>query len=94
MLARIVEKQGLEVGATGRQDHLVSLDRVAITSESDVHKRLALEKLVEYIGEITLVVVPAQTELLRGSHAMLHVVYSRLPYHSQGLPWAPHRRSS
>lgn len=96
MLARIVEKQGLEVGAASREDHLVGLDGVAVTCESNVNERLALKKLVEYIGEITLVVVPTQTELLRGSHAVLHDAYScfvvcRLSSHSHGLPWTPHR---
>lgn len=72
VLARIVEKQRLEVRAAGRKHHLVGLDRVAVAGQGDIHEGLALEKLVEDIGEVALVIVPAQTELLWGSHAMLH----------------------
>lgn len=72
MLARIVEKQRLEVWTTGRQNHLVRLDWVTVASQGHVHEGFALKELIEYIGEITLVIVPAQTELLRGTHAVLH----------------------
>lgn len=79
MLTRVVEEEGLEVGAAGREDHLVRLDRVSVTSQGDVYEGLALQELVEHVGQVALVVVPSETELLRRAGAspwrvVVHVV--------------------
>lgn len=72
VLARVVEEQGLEVGTAGRQDHLVGLDRVSVAGEGHVDEALALEQLIEHVGQVGLVVVPAQAELLgRAGPALL-----------------------
>lgn len=59
VLARVVEEESLEVGTAGGQDHLVRLDGVAVTGECDIDEGLALEKLVEDVGKVGLVVVPS-----------------------------------
>jgi len=64
VLAGIVEEQRLEVRAASRQDHLVRLDAVPVAGQSHVHEALTLQELVEDIGQISLIVVPTQTELL------------------------------
>lgn len=69
VLARVVEEERLEVGTAGGQHHLVRLDGVAVAGECDVDEGLALEELVEDVGQVGLVVVPSETELLRRAGA-------------------------
>lgn len=76
MLTGILEEQGLEVRTARGQHHLVRLDRVSITGECHVHERFALEELIEHVGQIALVVVPAQAELLRRACGVLHGCYN------------------
>lgn len=45
---------------------------MAVTGERHVHERLALQQLVEHAGQVVLVVVPSQTELLRRTAVVLH----------------------
>lgn len=78
MLAGILEKQRLEVRATSGQDHLVAFHRVSIASQGDIDERLTLQKLIEHVRQIRLVIVPSQAELLRRSRSVLHVVVVRL----------------
>lgn len=65
MLARIVEEQRLEVGAARGQHHFVCLYRVSVAGERHIDERFVLQQLIEDAGQIGLVVVPAQAELLR-----------------------------
>lgn len=76
MLTGILEEQGLEVGTARGQDHLVRFDGVSITGECHVHEGLALEELIEHVGQIALIVVPAQAELLRRACGVLHGCYN------------------
>lgn len=79
MLARVLKEQRLEVGAARGQDHLVGLHRVSVTGQGHVHEGLALQQLIEDVGQIGLVVVPSQAELLRRSrHVVVHVGRSAL----------------
>lgn len=50
----------------------MGLDGVAIAGEGDVHEGLTLKELIEDVGEIRLVVVPTEAELLRRSRRVLH----------------------
>ncbi|CAB0031331.1 unnamed protein product [Trichogramma brassicae] len=64
MLALVVAEERLEVRAAGRQYHLVSLDRILVAGERHVDEAFRLQQLIEHVGEVRLVVVPAQAELL------------------------------
>lgn len=72
MLAGILEEEGLEVRAAGGQHHLVRFDTVSITRQCHIDERFTLEELIEDVGQIALVIVPAQAELLRRSRGVLH----------------------
>ena len=53
-----------EVWGTGRQDHPVSSDKLAVSGEGDVHQTLLLQETVHDREDGGGVVVPFQTELL------------------------------
>jgi len=42
----------------------VRLERVTVTGDRHIHERAVLQQLVEHVGQVTLVVVPPQAELL------------------------------
>lgn len=65
MLARIVEEERLEVRTASREHHLVRFDGVTVARQCDVDERFTLQELIEDVGQIGLVVVPSETELLR-----------------------------
>ena len=65
MLARIVEKEMLEIGRTGRQDHTVGLDGVPVRGQSDVDERFVLQQLIKDARQVRLVVVPAEAQVRR-----------------------------
>ena len=71
VLAGIVEEERLEVGAARGEHHLVGLDRVPVAGQGHVDEALALQQLVEDVGQVRLVVVPAQAELLGRARAAL-----------------------
>lgn len=71
VLAGVLGEHILEVRAAGGQHHLMSFQRVAVASQSHIHERLTLQELVKHVGEVALVVVPPETELLGGAAAAL-----------------------
>lgn len=64
MLALIFGQHALEVRAARGQHDLVRLERMPVTGDRHVHERAILQQLVEHVGQVTLVVVPPQAELL------------------------------
>lgn len=65
MLARVLEEERLKIGAARGQHHFMGFDGVAIAGQCHVDEGLALQELIEDVGQIRLVVVPAEAELLR-----------------------------
>jgi len=64
VLTLVLGQHALEVRATRGQHDLVRLERVTVTSDRHIHERAVLQQLIEHVGQITLVVVPPQAELL------------------------------
>lgn len=64
VLTLVFGKHALEVGAARGQHDLVRFERVTVTGDRHVHERAVLQQLVEHVGQVALVVVPAQAELL------------------------------
>ena len=56
-----------EEGAARGEDHAVGLQLAAVACQRDVHKVLVDAQRVERAGDVDVVVVPFQTELLRAS---------------------------
>lgn len=62
----------------------MGFDGVAIAGEGYVDERFALQELIEDVGEVRLVVVPAKAELLRRSRRVLHR-YLQVQYDTRSL---------
>ena len=54
----------LEVGAAGRQDHLVSLCALPVAGDGHIRERLLVPQVLEARHHVSLEVVPAEAELL------------------------------
>lgn len=67
-----VVKHGLEVRRAGGQNHLVGFQIEPIASDRHVDESLMVEEVFEDGEEVMLVVVPAQTVLLRLGGANRH----------------------
>lgn len=64
MLTLVLGQHALEVRAASGQHDFVSLESVTVTGDRHIHERAVLQQLVEHVGQVTLVVVPPQAELL------------------------------
>merc|ERR1712001_33229 len=71
MLGRVLFQQGLEVGTTGGEDHLVSLAALTIAGNRHVTEGLLIPQVFEGGHHVGLEVVPSQTELLLVVHLLL-----------------------
>ena len=85
MLARIVEKEMLEIGRTGRQDHTVGLDGVPVRGQSDVDERFVLQQLIKDARQVRLVVVPAEAQVRRARRRRWR--WRRRRGHFRRHPW-------
>lgn len=64
VLALVLGQHALEVRAARGQHDLVRLERVPVAGDGHVHERAVLQQLVEHVGQVALVVIPSQAELL------------------------------
>ena len=64
MLGRVLLQQGLEVGATGGEDHLVRLAALTIAGNRHVTEGLLIPQVFEGGHHVGLEIIPAETELL------------------------------
>jgi len=64
VLALILGQHALEVWAACGQHDLVRFECMTVTGDRHVHERAVLQQLVEHVGQVALVVVPTQAELL------------------------------
>ena len=71
MLGGVLLQQRLEVGAAGREDHLVSLGALTVASNRDVSERLLVPQVLEARDHVGLEVVPSEAELLLIIHTRL-----------------------
>ena len=58
----------LEVGAAGRQDHLVGLGALTVTGNGHIRERLLVPEVLEAGHHVGLEVVPSEAELLLVVH--------------------------
>ena len=65
MLVWSVVEHALEVGGACREDHLVGLQVEPVAGDGDIDEGLMVEEIFKDGEKIVLVVVPAQTVLLR-----------------------------
>ena len=68
VLGGVLLQQSFEVGAAGRENHLVSLGALAVTGEGHVTEGLLVPQVLEGGHHVGLEVVPAETELLLVIH--------------------------
>lgn len=78
VLALVLGQHALEVRAARGQHDLVRLERVPVAGDGHVHESAVLQQLVEHVGQVALVVVPSQAELLVAGAAGLRVSASLL----------------
>lgn len=83
VLAGVVEEQTLEIWTARRQNHFVGFDAVSVAGQRDVDEALALQKLIENVSQIALVIIPSEAKLLRrggrpASGARVHFEHTRI----------------
>ena len=71
VLGRVLLQQGLEVGAAGGEDHLVSLAALTIAGNRNVTEGLLIPQVFEGGHHVGLEVVPSQAELLLIVHLLV-----------------------
>jgi len=64
----ILFQKCLEVGAAGRQDHLVGLGALPVTGDGHIRERLLVPEVLEAGHHVGLEVVPSEAELLLVVH--------------------------
>ena len=68
VLGRVLLQQSLEVGTTGREDHLVSLAALSVAGNRNVTEGLLISQVFEGGHHVGLEVVPSKAELLLVVH--------------------------
>ena len=71
MFGGVLLQQGLEVGAAGGEDHLVSLAALTIAGNRNVTEGLLIPQVFEGGHHVGLEVVPSQAELLLIVHLLV-----------------------
>lgn len=67
----------LEVGAAGRQDHLVGLQALSLARQCHVYEILIVSQRLELRRYVRLEIVPSQTELLVATQfCSFHYLYT------------------
>ena len=65
---QLASQYHLEVGAAGRQDHLVGLGALPVAGDGHIRERLLVPQVLEAGHHVGLEVVPSEAELLLVIH--------------------------
>jgi len=64
LIGSLMNEHGLEIGAAGRQDDFVCLQKLSFHGERDVDKVFPLEQVLKDRDQVGAVIVPFEEEVL------------------------------